>query len=134
MKYICFILMLGLSVNIYASSLQFPPKSNYNIISNTLLREPVKIIQIPVVSIAEGIPKLQQINVLLDVGNMMVREVPIDFRNYRCYVDGVKIIGDLNIPKSSISYLEVFNFGIPAEFGDFSFGRIGVFKDIYPLN
>lgn len=126
--------MLGLSVNIYALGLQFPSKLNRNITSSTLLREHIKIIQIPFVSIAEAISQFQQTNVLLNVGCMMTREQAVDFRNYRCYVDGVKIIGDLNIPISSISYLEVFNLGIPAEFGDFSFGRMGTCKDIYPLN
>lgn len=46
------------------------------------------------------------------------------YEDYAAYIDGVKIIGEVNIPKSAIDYYVVMERGIPAEYGDFSFGRI----------
>ncbi len=46
------------------------------------------------------------------------------FNDCATYIDGVKIIGEVNIPLSSIDYISIMERGIPAEYGDFSFGRI----------
>lgn len=46
------------------------------------------------------------------------------YEDYAAYIDGVKVIGEVNIPKSAIDYYVVMERGIPAEYGDFSFGRI----------
>lgn len=39
--------------------------------------------------------------------------------NSICYVDGVRIIGDLNIPIVSIDQIQVIRGGTPVEFGGF---------------
>lgn len=46
------------------------------------------------------------------------------YSDFATYIDGVKILGEANIPLLSIDHLEVMERGIPAEYGDFSFGRI----------
>lgn len=46
------------------------------------------------------------------------------YSDFAVYIDGVKILGEANVPLVAIDYLTVMERGIPAEYGDFSFGRI----------
>ena len=41
--------------------------------------------------------------------------------NYNYYVDGVRVIGYLNIPKSSLDQVQILRGSLPAEFGGFEF-------------
>ncbi len=44
-----------------------------------------------------------------------------DLSDYNYYVDGVRVIGYLNIPKSSLDQVQILRGSLPAEFGGFEF-------------
>ncbi len=57
-------------------------------------------------------------------GGLNVRGGRSDATTY--FVDGIKIIGSLNIPQQSVGSLEVITGGVPASYGDLTSGAISV--------
>lgn len=55
------------------------------------------------------------------------------YSDHVTYIDGIKVIGEVNIPLSAIDYLYVMDRGISAEYGDVSFGRIETNSDGYSM-
>lgn len=64
-----------------------------------------------------------------DGGALNVRGSRTDATQY--YVDGVKVIGGLSMPKSAIAQMEVITGGIPAMFGDATGGIIVITTKSY---